>query len=70
MQARPGSAEAPAEILLSYVGYPYFAEDLQLATLRALAALSQAAACHSQPLRTPFIALFPAASGSPASAGT
>ncbi|KAK9842702.1 hypothetical protein WJX74_000856 [Apatococcus lobatus] len=58
-QARPGSAEAPVEVLLSYISYPYFSKDLQLEKLHTVAALAQAVACHPQLLRRPFISLFP-----------
>lgn len=63
MQARPGAAEAPIEALLSYISYPYFAEDMHLEKLRTVAVLAQAVACHPQLLRTPFISLFPGAAG-------
>ena len=37
------------EILLSYIGYPYLAEDLEVEKLRAVAAIAPGRCMPSQP---------------------
>ena len=63
LQTRTGSSESPMEILLSYIGYPYLAEDLEVEKLQAVAAIAQAVACHPSLLRNPFVSFFPLATG-------
>ncbi len=63
LQARTGSADSALEILMSYIGYPYLAEDLDLEKLQVVAAAAQAVVCHPSLLRTPFISLFSTATG-------
>ncbi len=63
LQARAGSTDSAMEVLMSYIGYPYLAEDLDLEKLQVVAAAAQAVVCHPTLLRTPFISLFSTVKG-------